>query len=55
MVLAFALVGHLIVTRYLMEKQIRNPLPKTVFILTFACSVSLLAMYLYEISHIQMN
>jgi hypothetical protein len=30
-------------------------LPKTVFIIIFVCSVSLLAMYLYEISLIQMN
>lgn len=55
MVLIFASIGYLIVTRYLMEKQIRNFLPKTVFIITFSCSVSLLAMYMYEISHIHMS
>lgn len=55
MVVAFASIGYLIVTRYLMEKQIRNFLPKTVFIITFSCSVSLLAMYMYEISYIHMS
>jgi hypothetical protein len=55
MVFIFASTGYLIVTRYLMEKQIRSFLPKTVFILIFSCSVSLLAMYLYEISHIHMS
>jgi hypothetical protein len=46
----FGWIGYLIVTRYLMEKQIRNFLPKTIFTLTFMCSCGLLAMYLYEIS-----
>lgn len=55
MVTIFANAGYLIVTRYLMEKQIRGFLPKAVFILTFSCSVSLLAMYMYEISMIHMN
>ena len=55
MVTMFAWLGFVIVTRYLMEKQIRNFLPKIIFIVTFACSVSLLAMYLYEISLIHMQ
>lgn len=55
MVALFAWIGYLIVTRYLMEKQIRNFLPKVIFIITFACSVSLEAMYLYEISSIHMR
>lgn len=55
MILMFAWLGFLVVTRYLMEKQIRNILPKIIFIITFTCSVSLLAMYLYEISLIHMS
>ena len=55
MTFMFAWLGFLIVTRYLMEKQIRNILPKIIFIVTFTCSVSLLAMYLYEISLIHMS
>ena len=47
MVTLFASAGYLIVTRYLMEKQIRGMLSKAVFIITFSCSVSLLAMYMY--------
>lgn len=46
----FAWVGYLVVTRYLMEKQIRSFYSKMVFIATFMCSLGLLAMYLYEIS-----
>ena len=54
MLVLFSIIGYLIVTRYLMEKKIRNFLPKTIFIVTFVCSLSLLAMYLYEISHINL-
>lgn len=45
--LGFGWVGHLIVTQYLLEKQIRGTLSKTTFTLTFTCSLALLAMYLY--------
>ena len=53
--LFFAFLGYTIVTRYLMDKQIRSFLPKTIFIITFVCSLSLLAMYLYEISLINLS
>ena len=51
----FGWLGYVIVTQYLMEKQIRSFFPKTIFTITFMCSVSLLAMYLYEISSIEMG
>lgn len=43
----FAWFGNFIVTHYLIDKQIRNYLSKIVFVITFMCSVGLLAMYLY--------
>lgn len=55
MMVMFAFLGYSIVTQYLMDKQIRSFLPKTIFIVTFVCSLSLLAMYLYEISSIHLS
>ena len=47
--LAFGSLGYLIVTRYLMDKRIKGFLPKSIFTVTFMCSLGLLLMYLYEI------
>ena len=55
MMTLFALLGYTIVTQYLMDKQIRSYMPKTIFIITFVCSLSLLAMYLYQISLIHLS
>lgn len=55
MIVSFSVIGYMIVTRYLMEKQIHNIFSKIIFTLTFVCSLSLLAIYLYEISNIQLS
>lgn len=45
----FSWLGNAIVTHYLIEKQIRHWPSRLVFVVTFACSISLLSMYLFEI------
>jgi hypothetical protein len=43
----FSWLGNAIVTQYLIEKQIRHWPSRIVFVTTFACSISLLSMYLF--------
>lgn len=43
----FSWLGNAIVTHYLIEKQIRHWPSRLVFVVTFACSISLLSMYMF--------
>lgn len=52
---AFGSLGFYIVTRYLMDKRIKGFLPKTIFTVTFMCSLGLLLMYLYEIFQVSVS
>ena len=45
----YSWLGNAIVTHYLIEKQIRHWPSRVVFVVTFACSISLLSMYMFEI------
>lgn len=38
-----------------MEKRVEGLLPKTIFIVTFMCSLGLLLMYLYEIFQVEVS
>lgn len=52
---AFGSLGFYIVTRYLMDKRIKGFLPKSIFTVTFMCSLGLLLMYLYEIFQVKIS
>jgi len=51
----FSWLGNAIVTYYLIEKQIRHWPSRLVFVITFACSISLLSMYLFEIMRLPIS
>lgn len=52
---AFGSLGFYIVTQYLMDKRIKGFLPKSIFTVTFMCSLGLLLMYLYEIFQVNVS